>query len=136
VAVDTLEIPAAGLRVHLRGFDFVRVFRTVAPNGDAAFWATSHLEMSEAERAELERQCFAIENYHRGLKQCCGVERAQVRAADAQKRHVILSVRAFVRLEVHRLHRDHSWYAAKSGIVREAIRAYLAKPTICLAADA
>ena len=136
VAVDTLEIPEAGLRVHLKGFGFVRVFRTVAPNGDAEFWATSRLEMSESERAQLERQCFAIENYHRGLKQCCGVERAQVRAADAHKRHVILSVRAFVRLEVHRLHSGRSWYAAKSGIVREAIRAYLAKPTICLAADA
>ena len=136
VAVDTHEIPEGGLPVHLKGFGFIRVFRTVAPDGDAEFWATSRLEMSQPERAELERQCFAIENYHRGLKQCCGVERAQVRAAEAQKRHIILAVRAFVRLEAHRFHSGLSWYAAKAGIVREAIRAYLAKPTICLAADA
>ena len=63
VAVDTLEIAAEGVRVHLKGFGFIRVFRTVAPDGDAEFWATSRLEMSESERAELERQCFAIENY-------------------------------------------------------------------------
>ena len=132
VAVETLEIPEGGLRVHLKGFGFIQVFRTVAPDGDAAYWATSRLEMSEPERADLERQCFAIENYHRGLKQCCGVERAQVRTAGAQKCHIILAVRAFVRLEVHRLGTGLSWYAANAGIVREAIRAYLAKPTVCL----
>ena len=132
VAVDTLGIAEEGMQVHLKGFGFIRVFRTVAPDGDAEFWATSRLEMSAPERAALERQCFAIENYHRGLKQCCGVERAQVRAADAQKRHIIFAVRAFVRLEAHRLRSGLSWYAAKASIVREAIRAYLTKPTVCL----
>jgi len=132
VAVDTLEIAAEGVRVHLKGFGFIRVFRTVAPDGDAEFWATSRLEMSESERAELERQCFSIENYHRGLKQCCGVERAQVRKADAQRCHIVLSVRAFVRLEANRARTGRSWYAAKADIVREAIRAYLAQPAIQL----
>ena len=42
-------------------------------------------------------------DYHRGLKQCCGVEQAQVRSARAQMNHIALSIRAFVRLEVHRL---------------------------------
>ena len=136
VAVDTLGIAEEGMQVHLKGFGFIRVFRTVAPDGDAEFWATSRLEMSAPERAALERQCFAIENYHRGLKQCCGVERAQVRAADAQKRHIIFAVRAFVRLEAHRLRSGLSWYAAKASIVREAIRAYLTKPTVCLDGNA
>jgi hypothetical protein len=136
VAVDQIDIAAQGRRVHLKGFGFITVFRTVAPHGDAEFWATSRLEMSEPERAELERQCFAIENYHRCLKQCCGVERAQVRGADAQRQHIFLSVRAFVRLEAHRLHSGLSWYAAKAGIVREAIRAYLSKPTVRLGPNA
>ncbi len=95
VAVDTLDIPVAGLCVHLKGFGFVRVFRTVAPHGDAEraqFWATSCFQMSALEREERERQVFAIENYHRGLKQCCGVERAQVRGARAQKCHITLAV--------------------------------------------
>jgi hypothetical protein len=146
VTVATLDIPVAGLRVHLKGFGFVRVFRTVAPHGDAngaaattqraQFWATSCLEMSASERDERERQVFAIENYHRGLKQCCGVERAQVRGAGAQKRHITLAVRAFVRLEVHRLRTGQSWYSAKPAIVRDAVRAYLAQPTIQLTATA
>jgi putative transposase len=35
VAVERLDIPAHGREVHLKGFGFIQVFRTVAPNGDA-----------------------------------------------------------------------------------------------------
>ena len=136
-AVADIEIPQGGRRVHLKGFGFVLVFRTVAPNGDkgherAEHWATSDLEMTEAVRQDLARQVFAIENYHRQLKQCCGVERAQVRKAQAQKCHILLAVRAFVRLEAHRLQTGISGYAAKANLIREAVRSYLQQPTIRL----
>ena len=88
--------------------------------------------MTEPQRQELSRQCFAIENYHRALKQCCGVERAQVRKAEAQKYHILLSLRAYVRLEANRLKTGVSGYAAKAEVVREAIRQYLRRPTIQL----
>jgi putative transposase len=136
VAVSEVDIPAQGRRVHLKGYGFVRVFRIVAQNGDKEHWATSDLKMVEADRAELARQVFAIENYHRSLKQCCGIERAQVRKAQAQKCHILLSVRAFVRLEAHRLQTGMSGYAAKADIIREAVRLYLQKPTIQLASTA
>jgi len=136
MAVDTIDIPAAGKRVHLKGYGFVQVFRLVASNGDMEHWATSDLNMQEATRQDLARQVFAIENYHRQLKQCCGVERAQVRKAQAQKCHILLSVRAFVRLEAHRLQTGISSYAAKADLIREAIRLYLQKPTICLKPNA
>lgn len=132
VAVSKLEIPAAGLMVHLKGFGFVTVFRTVDPNGHVEHWATSALSMTEERRAMWERELFAIENYHRGLKQCCGVERCQCRGKRAQSNHILLSVRAFVRLEVHRFVTGIGWYSAKWQIVREAIRAYLANPTLQL----
>ena len=132
VAVDEIDIPADGRRVHLRGFGFLFVFRTVAKNGDVEHWATSDPAMTKRQRGELAGRCLAIENYHRGLKQCCGVERAQVRKADAQRRHILLSLRAFVRLEANRLGSGIHWYAAKAAIVPEAIRAYLSKPTIRL----
>ena len=90
------------------------MFRIVAPNGDKEHWATSDLRMEEITRQDLARQVFAIENYHRQLKQCCGIERAQVRSAKAQKCHILLSLRAFVRLEAHRLQTGISGYAAKA----------------------
>ena len=132
VAVDTVDIPASGKQVHLKGYGFIQVFRLVASNGDTEHWATSDLKMMEITRSDLARQVFAIENYHRQLKQCCGVERAQVRSIKAQTCHILLSVRAFVRLEAHRLQTGISGYAAKANLVREAIRLYLQKPTIQL----
>ena len=73
-----------------------------------------------------------IEEYHRGLKQCCGVEKAQVRSARAQRNHIGLAIRAFLRLEVHWFTTGISWYEAKLGIVRAAVRSYLAAPSLSL----
>jgi putative transposase len=55
-----------------------------------------------------------------------------VRSAQAQKCHIVLSLRAFVRLEAHRLQTGISGYAAKANLIREAIRLYLQQPTIVL----
>lgn len=126
--VSEVAIPPEGRVVHLKGFGFVKVFRTVPKDGEAEYWATNHLRMSEEKRAELERQGWGIEVYHRGLKQCCGVEKAQVRKAVAILNHLLLSLRAFLRLEAYRLKMGVSWYEAKASIVREAIRSYLANP--------
>jgi hypothetical protein len=126
VPIGAVEIPGEGRVVHLRGFGFVKVFRTVSKDGDAEHWATNHLEMSEEERARLARQGWGIEAYHRGLKQCCGVEKAQVRKAVAMLNHLLLAIRAFLRFEAYRLKMGVSWYEAKTAIVRDAIRTYLA----------
>ena len=141
VALSDVDIAVAerfdrGRRVHLKGFGLIQVFRIVAETGDTEHWATSDLDMLEITRRDLSRQVFAIENYHRQLKQCCGVERAQVRSAQAQKCHILLSLRAFVRLEAHRLRTGISGYAAKISLIREAIRLYLRQPSITLEATA
>lgn len=136
VPVSTLEIPPEGRLVHLKGYGFIRVFRTVAPDGDADYWATDDLSMDETTRQMGESQGWQIETYHRGIKQCCGIERCQVRKADGQKRHFLLALRAFLRLEVHRKKTQQSWYDAKRGILREAIRSYLANPSFLLPATA
>lgn len=70
------------------------------------------------------------------MKQCCGVERAQVRGERAQRNHLGLALRAFLRLEANRLENGVSWYAAKVSIVREAVRKYLAEPLYLLASTA
>jgi hypothetical protein len=134
--VEEVEVPPEGCVVHLKGYGMVKVFRAFSKDGDAEYWATDDLEMLEEEREALPSQGWGIEAYHRGLKQCCGIERAQGRGARAQLNHLAYSIRAFIRLEAHRLRRGISWYEAKASIIREAIRAYLAKPIFTLAPTA
>jgi len=121
-------IPHHGAIVHLKGYGLIKVFKIVAPNGDIEYWATSDLKMTLEECAEYALQAWRIEEYHRGLKQFCGVERAQHRSAQAQRNHIGLAIRAFIRLELHRLQAGVSWFEAKAFIIREAIRSYLAQP--------
>jgi putative transposase len=59
-----------------------------------------------------------------------GIEKAQVRSAVKQRNHILLALRAFLRLESHRLQTGISWYQAKFDIVRDAIHDYLAHPSI------
>ncbi|MBA3480547.1 MAG: IS701 family transposase, partial [Pirellulales bacterium] len=105
-----------------------KVFRTVAPNGDATHWATNDLGLDETGRLVFAELSWSIEEYHRGLKQFTGVERCHIRSARGQRNHIALAIRAFVRLEYHRFTTGISWFAAKTAIVRDAVRAYLEKP--------
>ena len=125
-------IAEAGTRVHLQGYGFVQVFRIASPDGDTEYWATSDLQLTDLQRLRYAEWAWGSEEYHRGLKQHCGVERAQVRAARAQRNHIGCALRAFLRLEHHRQQTGVSWWEAKTGIVREAVRAYLTAPRYTL----
>jgi putative transposase len=127
-----LDIPREGCQVHLKGYGFVKVFRTVTPHGDAHDWATSQLDMSLAQFETYARQAWTIETYHRAIKQTLGIEKAQVRSSLAQRNYILLALRAFLCLETHRLQTGISWYQAKFNIVREAMHDYLANPSITL----
>ena len=120
---------AAGRIVWLRGFGLVRLFRTVSKDGRAEqYWATSRLGMTAAERERYERKAWSIESYHRNLKQHCGAERSQVRSAIGQGNHLLLSVRAYLRLEVNRVRTGVSHFETKCRVVREAMQAFLGDP--------
>ena len=125
-------IAETGTRVHLQGYGVIQVFRLVAPDGDTEHWATSDLALGEVRRVQDAEWAWGIEEYHRGLKQHCGVERAQVRAARAPRVHIGCAIRACLRLEWHRQTTGVSWWEAKTSLVREAVRAYLAAPRYTL----
>ena len=131
-AVSEIDIGAQGQIVHLKGYGMIRVFKIVAPDGDIDYWATNDLEMSELQRLQWAEWEWSIEEYHRGLKQCCGVEKAQVRSSRAQRNHIGFAIRAFLRLEMHWFNTGISWYEAKLRIIRDAVRSYLTAPTIDL----
>ncbi len=131
-AISTVEIGSAGRVVWLEGYGLVRVFKIVITKDDIEYWATNDLTMSELTRVKWAGYAWTIENYHRGIKQFCGVERSTVRAARAQRNHIGLALRAFLRLEIHCYQKGISWFEAKTSIIREAVRAYLSKPLYTL----
>jgi putative transposase len=131
-AISEVEISESGSILHLKGYGFIKVFKLVARNGDIEYWATNKVEMSELERVKFNDMAWTIETYHRGIKQFCGVERCSARNGRAQRNHIGLGLRAFLRLEHHSFHKGISWFEAKTSIIREAVRAYLAKPLFTL----
>jgi putative transposase len=135
-ALDEVPVSESGTVLHLRGYGLVKVFRIDTPDGDTEYWATNDLSMDEGMRRQYAEMSFAIENYHRDLKQHCGVERCQVRASRAQRNHIGWAIRAFLRLEWHFFTTGISAFQAKLGLVRDAVRTYLARPCITLAKPA
>jgi putative transposase len=131
-AISTLDIPAAGRVAHLPGYGSIRVFRVVATNGDTDHWATSDLGMGALTRLQYGEFSWRIEEYHRGIKQFCGVERCQARRGKAQRNHIGLSIRAFLRMECHCFALGLSWFQAKLDVIRHAVRIYLANPSMLL----
>jgi len=127
-ALSQTAVAATGTEVWLKGYGSVKVFGIVAPDGDIAYWATNDLGMNELTRLQFAEFSWTIEHYHRGIKQCTGIERCRCRSATAQRNHIGLALRAFLRLEIHCFARGVSWLEAKLDIVREAVRAYLARP--------
>jgi hypothetical protein len=130
--LEDVEVGEAGTVLHLRGYGMVKVFRIAAPDGDTEYWATNDLTMDPGMRRHYAEISFAIENYHRDIKQHCGVDGCQARSERAQRNHIGMSLRAFLRLEWHFFSTGVSAFAVKTNLVVDAIRNYLAHPTIRL----
>ncbi|HRY16298.1 MAG TPA: transposase [Candidatus Competibacteraceae bacterium] len=134
--VARVDTHAHGTVVHLKGYGLIRLFSIVAPDSDREWWASNDLNMTSLTRIRFAGYAWTIEHDHRGIKQYCGVERAQVRAARAQRNHIGLALRAFLRLEGYCYRAGVSWFEAKTAIIRPAVRAYLANPLYTLPATA
>jgi hypothetical protein len=76
----------------------IKVFKIVVKDGDIEYWATNDQKMDELRRLTLAERSWAVEDYHRILKQTCNVERCQLRSSRSQKNHIGLEIRALVRL--------------------------------------
>lgn len=134
VQISTIDIPSDGRNVHLKGYGFVKVFRIVSKDGDEEHWATDLIDMEEPDRKELARKSWKIEEYHRGLKQFCDVERCQARNGQSQRTHILFSIRAFLRFEVDRIRTSRSWFESKQSVIRNAIREYIKYPNYIVSA--
>jgi putative transposase len=126
-ALEACGISPEGTVVHLKGYGMIEVFRIDTPDGDTEYWATDVVTMTSHGREDVVGKVWTIEVYHRGLKQFCGVERCQARSPRAQRNHIGWAVRAFLRLEHHRIMTGTSWFETKMEIIRSALRLYLSQ---------
>ena len=131
-AVADQPIAPGGTTVWVPGYGEPRVFRVTATDGSAEHWASNDPGMTALARCGLAQEAWAVETYHRGLKQHTEVEKCQARLARSQLNHIGLAVRAFVRLEWHRWATGRTWFEAKHQIIRAAVRRYLKDPQIRL----
>ena len=132
VPLETIEIPPEGRVVHLKAYGFVKVFRIVSKDGDTQHWVTDVQDMDESKREDLAKKSWKIEEYHRGIKQFCGVEKCQARKEESQRAHIMFSLRAFLRLELQRIKSGISWFESAIKIRRVAVTAYLKNPLYTL----
>lgn len=76
------------------------------------------------------REHWAIEGYHRAIKQVCHAERFFVRCKRAICNHLFCSLRAFVELELQRWRGEiKSWYALKRRVADEAVTNFIQQRT-------
>jgi len=127
--ISDVEIPPEGRMVHLRQYGFIKIFKVVHGDSDVEYWATDILDASESDRRTFKDCGWNIEEYHRGIKQCCGIERCQGRKDGVQRGHIFLALLAFLRLESNRLKTGTSWYESKRAIQRSATTLFVAQPS-------
>ncbi len=80
----------------------IRVFRIVTPDGEREHWATHDEAMHELARLRDAGDAWGIEVHHRALKRQCGGA-GNGAGGLAQRNHIGMAIRAFVRLEWHRV---------------------------------
>lgn len=125
--LEKLHIPDEGLRVHLRGYGWITVFRFVAKNGRTDYIGTN-MENPSRDRIEaIIKARWKIEVYHRELKQTCGLERCQSRTGRAQRNHIFLVISAWIQKYKRRLVEGGSFYQQKWDVVKNDISREMTK---------
>ena len=104
VQVQTLDIPDDGMRVWLRDFGNVKLFRTRLKDQRRHY--VVFLPEAETDEAfkqpdfqKLHDQHWKIEQYHRMIKQVCNIEKFQVRSKVAILNHVFAALCGYVHLQ-------------------------------------
>jgi len=133
VNIKSLDIPDEGLKVYLKGFGEVIVFRTVFKN-EYRYYVMHKLNPETGNLLALERSDFKrvhdahwnIERYHRAIKQVCNIERFQVRTEKPIRNHIFCSLAAFTQLEFMRSEkRINNWYELRRNLFDDIITVFI-----------
>ena len=119
--LEKLAIPNKGLKVHLRGYGFVTVFRFVSKNGRTDYIGTNIDNPTRQQITDLVKKRWKIEVFHRELKQTCGLEHCQARTSRAQRNHIVLSVLSWIKQADLRRKHQTSFYQQQWDVIKHAI---------------
>lgn len=127
VAIADLDLAEKQVRkVWLKEYGFVLVCLIVDRDGGKTYLATSDLSLTDYETFTAHfHHRWAVEEFHRGIKQTTGIEKCYSTKASSQKTHIFAAFMTFVRLERTRLTRRITWYEQKAIISRQATFNYL-----------
>lgn len=119
--LSDLDIPDNGLKVHLRGYGFITVYRFVTKEGRTDYVGTN-LENPTREKVEnFVKRRWNIEVYHRELKQACGLEHCQSRTRRAQRNHIGFSILTWIRMAKVRSLNNLSFYQQDWNVIKDAV---------------
>lgn len=130
--LEEIDIPEQGLYLHLKAFDFLKVFLTVDTEGHERYYGvylqdTQECRLLSRERfSGLRRQHWTIEQLFRVVKQVGHLGHFFVRRTSAIKTHLFCVLRAFQRLVAFTL--DHfidSVYQLKEHLFLAAQRNFI-----------
>ena len=131
VQIQSLEVPVSGLKAYLRGFGFVKIFRTVFKN-EYRYYIMHTPTPEETDNLTYEDfkiihdSHWNIEQFHRAVKQVCNIETFQVRKTQSIKNHTFCAIRAFVHLEFMRTQElIVNWYGVQRNLFNDVIRAFI-----------
>ena len=116
-----LDIPEEGLRIHLRGYGFITVFRFVSSDRRTDYIGTNIPNPTREQILALVKKRWEIEVFHRELKQTCGLEQCQARTSRAQRNHIVLAVLTWIKQAALRKQYNISFYQQQWDTIKDAI---------------
>lgn len=119
--LDEVEIANEGTRLHLRGYGWIMVYRFVDTDGHTMYVGSSFDNKTAQEIQAFVQKRWAIEVFHRELKQTCGLGRCQARTSRAQRNHIALSILAWIKQTMVRRLNDLTCYQQQWDVIKGAI---------------
>ena len=99
VAVSDLDWTETSVRkVWLKEYGFILVSKIVATNGDIAYLATNDMSLNQETLKTQFDYRWTIESYHRGIKQCTGIERCSAVKERFSKESYLMLAPGFLKI--------------------------------------
>ena len=120
-----LNIPDEGLKVHLKGYSWIKVFRFEGKNARVDYVGISRLDLEREQVKTYFERRWSIEVMHRELKQTCGFGRCQSNTGRAGRNHIGFSLLALVRKHRRKRLDNTTPYQQDWNVIKPAIQAAL-----------